>query len=301
MLLSCSLIAQDNSNDSWVNHSSNTSISTGNCFLGKVGLLTPNPEMNLHINTIIPSITQQGAPAYPLQTDRAGIRFEFSQSPKAYSSSNFCASPLSTLEKWDIGINRGKFYIEKINTASNPAAGASRFLQIDNNGTTTFDTHIGTALLLKRGGGYSNTRASIGISSYQGIQGLRFTMSSDNGNSFVDALHIGNDGRIGMGTTKLASNAQLSVKGLIYAEEIMVKLYSNWPDYVFAKEYQLRSLSEVEAYITKHHHLPEIPSAQEVENNGVELGEMNALLLRKVEELTLYVIELEKKVNALNK
>ncbi len=61
----------------------------------------------------------------------------------------------------------------------------------------------------------------------------------------------------------------------------------------------LPSLSEVESYITRHRHLPGIPSAKEVENNGVDLGEMNAKLLQKVEELTLYVIDLQKQIDEL--
>jgi hypothetical protein len=66
------------------------------------------------------------------------------------------------------------------------------------------------------------------------------------------------------------------------------------PDYVFEKNYNLRPLAEVENYINQNKHLPEVPAAKEMEANGVNLGEMNMLLLKKVEELTLYVIELKK-------
>ena len=68
------------------------------------------------------------------------------------------------------------------------------------------------------------------------------------------------------------------------------------PDYVFEKNYDLRPLTEVEAYINQNKHLPEIPAAKEMEQNGVNLGEMNMMLLKKVEELTLYVIELKKEL-----
>ena len=73
-----------------------------------------------------------------------------------------------------------------------------------------------------------------------------------------------------------------------------------WSDYVFAKDYNLNSLAEVENYINKHHHLPDVPSEQEVKTNGIDLAEMDAVLLRKIEELTLYVIELKKENEQLN-
>ena len=69
---------------------------------------------------------------------------------------------------------------------------------------------------------------------------------------------------------------------------------SPWPDYVFEPEYNLLSLEETEAFIKKHQHLPELPSAKEIEANGVQLGEMNRLLLQKIEELTLHLIEQQK-------
>jgi hypothetical protein len=71
------------------------------------------------------------------------------------------------------------------------------------------------------------------------------------------------------------------------------------PDYVFEKDYKLRSLKEVEAYITNNRHLPEVPSAESIENKGANLVDMNLTLLKKVEELTLYVIQQQKEIEAL--
>ena len=72
---------------------------------------------------------------------------------------------------------------------------------------------------------------------------------------------------------------------------------SGWPDYVFGEEYKLMSLGETEQYIKENGHLPGVPSAQEVEDEGLSLGEMNARLMQKVEELTLHVIELQKQID----
>ena len=77
------------------------------------------------------------------------------------------------------------------------------------------------------------------------------------------------------------------------AEEIRVESSTSWPDYVFTTDYELPTLKEVQKYIQEKGHLPNIPSAAEIEENGVQLGEMNRLLLEKIEELTLYVIELK--------
>ncbi len=81
----------------------------------------------------------------------------------------------------------------------------------------------------------------------------------------------------------------------MWAQEVEV-MSGWWPDKVFDKEYKLMPLCEVETFIKEHRHLPEIPSEKTVLEEGMNIAEMNALLLQKVEELTLYVIELEKKI-----
>ena len=115
--------------------------------------------------------------------------------------------------------------------------------------------------------------------------------------SFVDALTILNNGNIGIGTTTTGSH-KLAVEGSIGAREVKVEA-SGWSDFVFEKDYELRPLEEVEEYITENHHLPEIPSEAEVTEKGINLGEMNAKLLQKIEELTLYLIEQNKRMNNL--
>jgi Phage T4 tail fibre len=99
-------------------------------------------------------------------------------------------------------------------------------------------------------------------------------------------------GNVGIGTT--SPDQKLTVKGTIHSQEVKVDLSVPGPDYVFEKSYKLPTLRQVESYIGANKHLPEVPSAQEMEKNGVNIGEMNMLLLKKVEELTLYVIELKK-------
>ncbi|WP_120518403.1 hypothetical protein [Chitinophaga barathri] len=106
------------------------------------------------------------------------------------------------------------------------------------------------------------------------------------------------NGNVGIGT--VSPQAKLAVNGTVYARKIKVtQTAADWPDYVFAKDYKLPALYDVETFVNRHQHLPEMPSAAEVEKDGADLGEMNKKLLKKVEELTLYVIEMNKKHEAL--
>lgn len=105
------------------------------------------------------------------------------------------------------------------------------------------------------------------------------------------------DGKVGIGTNNFVGDHKLYVDGKIICEELTVKLESSWPDFVFNETYQLMSLSDLESYIMQNKHLPNVPSEKEIAKTGIKSGEMDAILLQKIEELTLYIIELEKEIN----
>ena len=109
-------------------------------------------------------------------------------------------------------------------------------------------------------------------------------------------LNVKSDGKIGIGTTN--PTHKLSVNGTIRSKEVKVDA-APWPDYVFDTDYELKSLNEVSEFINENGHLPNIPSAKEVEEDGIAVGEMNARLLEKIEELTLYIIQQEKRIEKL--
>jgi hypothetical protein len=105
---------------------------------------------------------------------------------------------------------------------------------------------------------------------------------------------------VGIGTSSFSDGDEtyrLSVKGNVRAHEI--KVYTDWADFVFHEEYDLPTLREIEDFITTNGHLENIPSAAQVKENGIEVGEMNKLLLQKIEELTLHVIQLNKEIEML--
>lgn len=159
---------------------------------------------------------------------------------------------------------------------------------------------------------------------YYTLLGLRGWLE-DNSGGKAHELAFSNDGRIFFRSgysptwegwrTLLISNEQgfygigtpnptemLSVNGKIRAKEIKVEAApGTWPDYVFKKEYKLTSLENTEKHIKKYGFLPGMPSAEEAETNGVDLGSMNKKLLLKLEELTLHTIELQKKVDKLRR
>jgi|GEM_PF-6821390 len=114
------------------------------------------------------------------------------------------------------------------------------------------------------------------------------------GHNDTETFVVRANGNVGIGGVENPAE-RLVVDGTICAKEVRVSLSGApcWPDYVFEDDYKLKSLSELEDFIKTNKHLPGIPNAQEVANNGVELGDMQARLLKKIEELTLYIIELK--------
>jgi hypothetical protein len=142
-----------------------------------------------------------------------------------------------------------------------------------NNNTPQAKLHI-------KGGGTDNTTSSLLV----------------NNNANAELFRILDNGNVGIGTANPQST--LAVSGNITAKKIVVTS-QGWSDYVFDDDYHLPALPQVEEYIHRNRHLPEVISAEEVKKNGVDLGASQAILLKKVEELTLYLIEEHKELKKL--
>ncbi|WP_316824692.1 tail fiber protein [Pedobacter miscanthi] len=143
-------------------------------------------------------------------------------------------------------------------------------------------------------GNYSQIRSYSNLYDYWGSRLAFFTTSSSATNSLIERMRIDANGNVGIGTVN--PEEKLTVNGKIKANEIRVN-GNGAPDYVFEEGYHVGTLEELEGYIKANKHLPEVPSAKEFERDGIALGEINKLLLKKVEELTLHLIEKDKELS----
>jgi len=138
-------------------------------------------------------------------------------------------------------------------------------------------------------GGIRGAKETGGV--YQGYLAF-YTVPSTS--ILTEAMRITSVGYVGIGTT--SPDQKLTVNGNIHAIGFLADTNIPVPDYVFKNDYNLPTLAEIKAYTDKNHHLPGVPAAAEMEKNGINLGEMNMVLLKKVEELTLYLMEQDKQL-----
>jgi len=185
-------------------------------------------------------------------------------------------------------------------------------------GTTNFSNQGSTLSFFQKS---SNGDVGLGISTYTAIDGtVRWVdmyaetsnfyvrteedliLQSRTGNLLLETndgsqyVHINSNGQVGIGTQTHIDNSftKLTVAGRIHAKEVKVTANAGGADFVFNNNYILPNIKEIDKFIHTNKHLPDIPSAEEMQQNGIDLGEMQIKLLQKIEELTLYVIELKK-------
>jgi hypothetical protein len=230
---------------------------------GNVGIGVTNPTSKLHI--------ADGAGGEQLRFSRGMGAVRFAQ-----------------------GLDRDDLYLHNRDASKT-------FMFWREDGNVGIGTNVPDQTLTIKGGiglcrtGTSPTTSSAGFIKY--VNGMVLGNSSVSDplslqTNSIDRLFIQNNGNVGIGTTDPGS-FKLAVNGKTWSTEVQVAV-TRPPDYVFEPTYDLKPLAEIETYIKENKHLPEVPSAKEMEKNGVQLGEMNMLLLKKVEELTLYVIEQQK-------
>lgn len=154
-------------------------------------------------------------------------------------------------------------------------------------------------------GNYSGTSYGVfgstsgtGVGTRIGIYGSASGGATNWGGYFVGSTYMSGDLRIG--TTTQATGYSLSVNGKIVCTEVLVQAFGSWPDYVFSPDYNLTNLYDLENSIKENRHLPGIPSAKQIESEGIQVGTMQKMLLEKVEELTLHLINQQKLIDQLS-
>ncbi len=202
------------------------------------------------------------------------------------------------------------------NHTGNDASGASLWGVKNRGGLGTTTTEDNDALLFMGGRGYDETgarsdaqcmiafRASESWSNGSHGSDISFDVTPNGSDDRIQAMQIDNDGSVIIGQSiSTPSGYKLYVEDGILSERVKVaiKNTAEWSDFVFDSDYELKDLSEVESYIKANKKLPDVPSASEVVKDGIDLGSMDALLLQKIEELTLYVIQQQKEIENLKK
>ncbi len=268
---------------SFIVNSQNTFPTTGNA---GIGTTTPTEDLEVVGTIKTEQIKLQFDPAFMGEalsiTDGGNLKFKFSTSP----SSNW-----SSFSHFD---RDNKARLSFVATE-----GGSSWLRLgDKTGFWVFAAQttdeFGTFISMPK----PNSRIVVGDhGNYLFDDGHKLVVK--NGSAMIEGNVLTNS-NVGIGTSSFTDGSdtyRLSVNGKVRANA--VKVYTDWADFVFEEDYKLPTLEEVEAHIKQNGHLKDIPSAEDVEKNGIELGEMNKLLLQKVEELTLYLIQLQKEINEL--
>lgn len=245
---------------------------------GNVGIGTTAPGNLLEVSGSIPS------PLTITRTTASNISLEFKNATGSWFAGQASTGNFGIATNNNIGVSTAF----NITTSGNIGIGTTapgNLLEVSGNIpspltiTRTTASNIGLEFKNSTGSWFAG-QASTG----------NFGIATNNNIGISTAFNITTSGNVGIGTANPLN--KLDVNGTIHSKAVSIDL-NGWNDYVFKKDYRLPSLSEVKTYIGRHQHLPEVPSEQEMIRNGLDVAEMNKLLMKKVEELTLYLIEIK--------
>ncbi len=260
---------------------------------GKVGIGTSNPTSSLQINN--PTYARLAMTATSPSTNvRMFIDARGTSGNNRGQLGTFSNHPLYFYTNSNARMvikNNGMVGIGTTNPTHELTVQGNDPALVIRDDTSDNSTNAARLELLERAGGNYNGGAFLWWNGNSNKLLIGTKVNGTNSNVLV----INRSGlNVGIGTSNPDNNYRLAVNGKIRAKEIVVE--TGWADFVFEKDYKLKTLEEVETFIQNNGHLPDIPSAKEVAENGVKVGEMESKLLQKIEELTLYMIDLEKKV-----
>jgi hypothetical protein len=267
-----------------------------------IGIGTSVPSEKLHLSNGQIRLSRTASydnqivfsmPVAQLASEREGLRFQVAGADKAFMGYLSNSSTPNFLRFSANGVNQNDLVIDE---NGNTGIGTSTpIAKLDVAGNMNIDATNPTLQLQNAGVDKGFLQLS--------ADNIRIgTNSSNSEGKFVirtggaDRVYVDGSG-MSIGTTTAASGYLLKVGGRVICEEVKVKLEGSWPDYVFSPVYKLRSLVELEQYINSKNHLPGIPTASEVADTGIDVGEMQKKMMEKIEELTLYIIQLKKELD----
>jgi len=268
----------------------------------KVGIGNPSPDMKLGVYTSEGGVSRFHSTSSDLMS---GIRIGRSGAIKSY------ADLVNTSTGFGIGVGNAGPTLPLSTQDKSFIAIFADF----NTGNVGIGTTTPTAELEVKAKANQNAEIHINSSTTNRPSIIRFQDAGNNSWGFLSqypsqgsftlynyqnntrSLIVNSNNQVGIGTATMGSH-RLAVGGTIGAREVKVES-GTWSDFVFKEDYPLKDLKEVEAFIHQNQHLPDIPSEAEVMENGIELGKMDAKLLQKIEELTLYTIQQQKEIETI--
>lgn len=275
---------------------------------GNIGIGVKNPWARLDVRTEGTSAGDQSAlnlnnpsnDAYATVSITMGLNSATSAMISAQRNNTGNGSSLFFHTADQNGVNHPRMWISDAGNVGIGTLNPGGKLQVSDGAEDP--TKYGSLQLVRPSSPSDNAFHLSFIRSGMSVAGMGYANNSNvlgiwhsNSNASTPTISFLPDQTVGIGTSD-TKGYRLAVNGNAVFTKIKVREYANWPDYVFEDGYNLPSLSEVEKFIQKNKHLPEVPSAKEVKENGIDVGDNQALLLRKIEELTLYMIEQNKRL-----
>ncbi|MFC4231516.1 hypothetical protein ACFOW1_06430 [Parasediminibacterium paludis] len=263
---------------------------------GRLGVGTANPSNQLDV------YSPNNDPTIRVVSGNAGAWITAQSTNSFYAGVKLIGN--NGTQNWSAGMTNGN---SNYSLSGSLDGATNRFFNITYNGNVGIGTDAPMSKLSIYEAGSSNNQwkgrvdfggdnARVVAGEYNGTAYLGAVNSSIN--AWTNLVINVDGGLVGIGTKtpteKLCVNGNIKTKKLIVTQ-------LGWSDYVFAPTYKLLPLQDLETYINQHQHLPDVPSASEVAANGIDLGDNQAILLRKIEELTLYLIDIKKENELLKK